>query len=826
MTDGQKLDRLPEPDVLSPADAAMVARLCDFGDVAVHPFDAAGIVALATAGPSGGHVRLGGSLQVPTLPTRSAWVFISVLLVVVLATIIVLAGSSRERPSFVQTPPIPPTTTPSELAVAPIKTPGPSSSPVAPGPAVLGPGRVTYTVDGDVYVADIDGGGAEKILTGGSAPYDDPRWAADGRISVTRSAGDDQTPALDVDLTDASGTTPAKVGYVIRGQGNRYHSWSPDGTRLAILDRTSITIVGGDAPITLSPPAGERWDVSDVVTFGWSPDGTALLAGACQPDEGTRCSKSAAIRLMLVPVDGSPPHELASYADPTWDATFSPDGTRIAFIDSQSNGFRLEVMAADGTGRRVLVPPIAEGSWTAGLTFAWSPDGRSIAYHHAADDGNGLSVGDGLWVIAVDSNDPPRHVTPDTGIFDVRAWSPDGRWLLVAAFEGDASQLELVDVELGESRVVAKGAQDGDWIWGDASPKPSASVAPSARPSDAGRGIGGGLVYLQRTTVIAADPDGAHPRVLASDVHLPSIADSTPDFDALEVSPDGNVIAYDGPGSVELVTTSGRHVGTIGVESPSRADRMGVTWAPDSQRLAVYRDVQPDRLAIVRPDGKETGSIRLPDGFVAGRQGPPWLAWSPDGRWIGITGCVELCPGVSEGLTQDDILLVAADGSGWHWLNDRTARLDPLPVGGNDAWADWSQDSRLAVSRVCNLRDPWCDEASYPKLQITGPDDGGGQQVHVDGPGHVAWSPDGQRVAIAFWGPGGPSLSIAEPDGSFNSVGGISAVHGPGAIHWGQDGNSILVSGNRSIWSVPLTGEPASEIVQNAEEWFAVGPTH
>lgn len=364
---------------------------------------------------------------------------------------------------------------------------------------------------------------------------------------------------------------------------------------------------------------------------------------------------------------------------------------------------------------------------------------------------------------------------------------------------------------------------------------PTASASPSATPSVRSAvpsvspgetdGNSAGLIYLQGTTVIAADLDGGHPRTIASDAHPPSLADSTPDFDALAVSPDGSVVAYDGPGSVELATISGQHVGTIGVGSQSRADRIGVTWAPDSRRLAVYRDSEPGRLAIVRSNGKETGTIPLPDGFVAGRQGPPLLAWSPDGRWIAISGCVELCSGVSSGLTQDDIMLVAADGSGWHWLNDRTVRLDPLPVGGSDAWADWSLDSRLAVSRDCFPQDVWCDEGLYPKLQITGPDGVGGEQVSNEGAlGHVSWSPDGQRVAIASWTPGGPWLVIAEPDGSFTSVGGISGVHGPGQIHWAPDGDSIVVSGNRSLWSVPLGGGPAVEIAQDVEEWFAVGP--
>ncbi len=395
---------------------------------------------------------------------RSVWIFVSLLLVVALTTIVVVAvGSRRPGPSVVLTT-VPPTTIPSNNAVVPPETvaPSPRATPVA----VLAPGRITYSVNGDAYVADMAGGEPRKILTGGTKPYDDPRWSADGRISITRFAGNDQTSALDVDLTDASGAHPRVVGHVVPGEGKGYDRWSPDGTRLAIVDRSAITILGRGAPVTLSPPKGEQWDVSDVMTFGWSPDATALLAGLCRP-EGALCTKSTAIRLVLVPVDGSAPRELAPADHPAWGASFSPDGSRIAFAISTADGFQLEVMDADGTHRRVVVPPVGTGTWTYDLVYVWSPDGRSIAFHHSTDDGSGVNstAGKGLWVKDVDSDAPARTVSSDIAVFDIRAWSPDGQWILADSFGGDSSHLSAIDVGTGAERILASGTQDGDWIW-------------------------------------------------------------------------------------------------------------------------------------------------------------------------------------------------------------------------------------------------------------------------------------------------------------------------------------------------------------------------
>jgi len=825
MPDDPRSDRMTaEPDLLSPADAAVTSRLREFAEIAVRPFDVAAIVELATVTPQGHARRLGGSPAFRAWSTRSIWALAGVGVAIALATIAVVVGSQLARPRFVQVPPSPSITVPSQRAVAPSSSASPSASPLAPEPAALGPGRITYTKDGDVYVAKMDGSDARKILSGGAQAYDDPRWSGDGRISVTRDASGAQDHDLDIELTDATGARPRKVGQATSGQGGTYQLWSPDGTRLAILDRTAITIIGGGKPTTLLPPSGDRWDVSDVVTFSWSPDGTRLLAGVCVP-QGDSCDKGAATRLMLVPVDGRPPRELP----PGWMATFSPDGSKIAFVASETAGFQLSVMDADGTNRRVLVPPVANGSWTYDLTYAWSPDGRSIAFHHSVDDGNGVDLmgGKGLWVKDVDSDAPPRAITLDAGIFGVHAWSPDGRWVLVSGFENDVSHLAAIDVLTGAEQILAEGTQDGDWIWGPSpdvsatpSPAPSASPSPPTPP-----GSPAGLVYLHGHDVMAAGLDGSDPRTLATDARPPSDADAVPDFDPLALSPDGMTVAYVGPDGVDLVSSSGRHVDSISGGATARGDRIAMAWASDSQRLAVYRDSEPDRISIIRTDGHELAAAPLPSDFVAGSLSTPSFSWSPDGRWFAISGCSDLCqsgPGHQE---MDEILLVAADGSGSHWLNDRTVSLDPLPVGGEDAWADWSIDSRLAVSRDCQPGDIWCSESDYPALQITGPDGVGGRQVHADrGLGRVAWSPDGRRIAIASWTPGGPSLVIAEPDGSFTSVGGVGGVHGPGNVGWAPDGASILISGGGSLWSVPLDGGPARELVTGVDEWFAVGP--
>jgi Tol biopolymer transport system component len=84
--------------------------------------------------------------------------------------------------------------------------------------------------------------------------------------------------------------------------------------------------------------------------------------------------------------DGSDARRVATKA--TWgDPAWSPDGRRIAFrrYDGQL-GFRsawpsdLFVVNADGSGLRRLTRQAANLRW-----FAWSPDGRTIAFLRNGD---------------------------------------------------------------------------------------------------------------------------------------------------------------------------------------------------------------------------------------------------------------------------------------------------------------------------------------------------------------------------------------------------------------------------------------------------------
>jgi Tol biopolymer transport system component len=98
--------------------------------------------------------------------------------------------------------------------------------------------------------------------------------------------------------------------------------------------------------------------------------------------------------------DGSGQRYLGEGFSPDW----SPDGTKIVFTTGEPDG-GIHVMQANGTGRTLLIShefASAGGGDYGVMTPAWSPDGKTIAFVRASDDGWGI------YLINTDGSSPRR----------------------------------------------------------------------------------------------------------------------------------------------------------------------------------------------------------------------------------------------------------------------------------------------------------------------------------------------------------------------------------------------------------------------------------
>jgi Tol biopolymer transport system component len=105
--------------------------------------------------------------------------------------------------------------------------------------------------------------------------------------------------------------------------------WSPDGTRVALVDGSGVAVMDADGTDlhVLVPEWGED--------LAWSPDGTRIAYA------------TAAEEIAVVDADGGAPIRLGRGIQPAW----SPDGARIAAAGSQLAGGLVVYDLAAGTRR-------------------------------------------------------------------------------------------------------------------------------------------------------------------------------------------------------------------------------------------------------------------------------------------------------------------------------------------------------------------------------------------------------------------------------------------------------------------------------------------
>src|SRR5271168_980109 len=221
---------------------------------------------------------------------------------------------------------------------------------------------------------------------------------------------------------------------------------SPDGKYLLhVRDENGLQSlwlrhIASASNTQLVPPAATRY-----AGLTFSPDASYIYCVRRDESEHTLASLySAAIlggipRLLIKDVD-SP-------------ITFSPDGSRFAFLreDHDSPTFELIVAKSDGSPDRTLFKDITlagPGSYSP----AWSPDGKTIVITVSQ---LAQGVTGALLVVDVATGQIQTKSLSTSRIFRNPAWMPDGTGLLISEF-GNAgilnAQLGIVSYPKGEYR--------------------------------------------------------------------------------------------------------------------------------------------------------------------------------------------------------------------------------------------------------------------------------------------------------------------------------------------------------------------------------------
>jgi DNA-binding SARP family transcriptional activator len=304
-----------------------------------------------------------------------------------------------------------------------------------------GLGSLAYGVDGDIYVADWDGSNPVRIAVGeywGEGSI----WSPDGRYLAYRD------PSRAVVISDPEGNViaefPGVHGWEI--------AWSPDSTRVAVWVRFGETIgvygLDGErqALLTMPPGFAVQGDVDPI----WLPDGESLLV---QDD-------------VVVPVDGSTPYDvpladryrrpglLDQHPSQVWEVTYSPDGSRVAYVAKKRS---LVVAEADGSN-----PQVVFDGWAVPV---WSPSGDRIAFTSWRESGRGvhqlrlLDVATGTVTLLAEAD--------GSDMLEVIDFSPEGDRIFFSRMKNGrigVGSLWSVKADGSDPRRLVAATAWGDWL--------------------------------------------------------------------------------------------------------------------------------------------------------------------------------------------------------------------------------------------------------------------------------------------------------------------------------------------------------------------------
>ena len=491
---------------------------------------------------------------------------------------------------------------------------------------------------------------------------------------------------------------------------------SPDGSLVAYaagpVARMQIFVrqVGGGRTIALTADSsrGYRWP-------RWSPDGARI---AYQGDEGIAVVPALGGQSrLIVRLEPLAPESTTTAFSRLAGFAWSPDGKRIAY--------------STGIGPNITIVPVDGGPATqlTGVrdvySLSWSPDGTRLAgvsenpvfVFGSAYFGNELASS--IWVVPV-NGDPAVRVTADQHLNTSPAWGPEGRHLFWVSDRGGSRDVYRI-------RVNASGAPEGE-----AERLTTGADAHTITLSADGKH----LAYARFRTFsnIWSIP--------VSPARVISIADARPlttgdqSIEEVDVTRDGKWLVFnsDRSGSWQIykMPTGGGEAIQLTTDS---AGAYSPAWSPDGRQIAFHSMRAGNRdLYTMAADG--SGLVQR----TSSRSHELDPTWSPDGHEL----LAEVIPADGESgaastfLAASTFVLVPLDGGAMRTISvpGDFARWSPV----EDLIAYHSADglrvmSSAGASRLLVPNSPTGEEAFY-----------------------AAWSPDGKTVYYVAKSPHGSSI--------------------------------------------------------------------
>jgi len=194
-----------------------------------------------------------------------------------------------------------------------------------------------------------------------------------------------------------------------------FSNWAPDSRRIVYQwynkDESFELRVFDIQDSTARTLFQSREKTEYVQAFDWSPDGKSILAAIYGVADS---AVERIVQLSLIPVDGGPVKVLKTQSDVNssagWGFAFSPDGKYIAYdIQQKDKTQRRDIflLSADGNTETPLIEHPASDT-----VIAWTPDGEGLLFN---SDRTGTSD---MWFVRVTGAKPqgdPQLLKPSVG---------------------------------------------------------------------------------------------------------------------------------------------------------------------------------------------------------------------------------------------------------------------------------------------------------------------------------------------------------------------------------------------------------------------------
>lgn len=144
--------------------------------------------------------------------------------------------------------------------------------------------------------------------------------------------------------------------------------------------------------------------------------------------------------LQVADADGQGAQTVLQSNEPIISPSWSPDGTRIAYVSFEQKKPVVYVQSLTTGARRVVA-----NFWGSNSAPAWSPDGKRLAVVLTKDGGSQI------YLLGADGGEPVR-LTRSTAIDTEPNFSPDGQLLLFTSDRGGTPQIYGMSTAGGEAR--------------------------------------------------------------------------------------------------------------------------------------------------------------------------------------------------------------------------------------------------------------------------------------------------------------------------------------------------------------------------------------